>query len=209
MLNGLHLWVSHKYRHLRWLSPTLWIDYYSSLSLASLSFFPLHFTLLFMLEYPPQMSLSVKVSQTSEKVCQALLCVPTPYHSVLPRHTLVFCLCIFQQTLSFFSTHLRKACNCHTPCWANIWGKTKTKYDQVSGSKCISQVTSGCKCEPPDSLVPVKTTLHKIPRCILALGSHISTLGSLDMSLSKALTAAEWEVWIEEGRESYTQDFEF
>ena len=139
------------------------------------------------------MPLSMKVSQTSEQVRQALLCVPTPYHSILPRHTLIFCLCIFQKTLSFFSTHLRKACKCHTLCWANVWGKTKTraKYDQGSGSKPMSQVTSGCKCEPPDSLVPVKTTLHKIPCCILDLGSHISTLGSLDMSSSKASTVAE------------------
>lgn len=109
--------------------------------------------------------------------------------------------------LHSFTRYLQRV---YSPCSESVMCEFRTKeHDDEDRSKCISQVTSGCKCEPPDSLVPVKTTLHKIPRCILALGSHISTLGSLDMSLSKALTAAEWEVWIEEGRESYTQDFEF
>ena len=50
----------------------------------------------------------------------------------------------------------------------------------------------GIACEPPHSLIPVKTTLHKIPLCILDLGSHISTLGNVDVSSSKASTATEW-----------------
>lgn len=83
-------------------------------------------------------------------------------------------------------------------------GKNKPKYEQLSGNceHMWARLQVGITCEPPDSLVPLKTTLHNIPLCILDLGSlHLNTRkrGSV---LTQGLNSCRMRgVWIEVGKE--------
>lgn len=139
----------------------------------------------------------MKVPQRSQSRFSGLCSVlpHKPFYSLTHKAHISVLLMHLSKDIEFLQCTLKKCLQVSYSLLCQSLGKTKPKYEQLSGNceHMWARLQVGITYEPPDSLVPLKTTLHNIPLCILDLGSHISTLGNVDLSSSKASTAAEWE----------------
>ena len=109
------------------------------------SFFPLHVILLFYLNILLRCPLSMKVPQRSQSRFAGLCSVlpHKPFYSLIHKaHTSVL-LMHLSKDIEFLQCTLKKCLQVSYSLLGQSLGKTKPKYDQLSGSTHVSQVTSG------------------------------------------------------------------
>lgn len=161
----------------------------------SFSFFPLHFILLFVFQCPPQRPSLCGFTMASWCVCQVFLGVSSPYHSLLLNtgHALLYSIayaCLAGDIESL--QHTLKECSQAVLLWSIIFENKK------------QNVIVRFKAH----LALVKNSLTQTLPYVSDRGSHISTRGSLDKSLSKALADPARED-LDRREERYTQILNF